>query len=194
MISLNNTQSAARKKHLFASISYGAPLLRIYVTLLTRKTKPSRYLALEPSRGVLKILRWSLSSQARKLSTLWMLSRAPRHRRQSLAVPNGNELRRPPTCPLKKLLNFSYWLFSCWPWKKWKWATQSLLILSLVSYNLTKARSHSRRKYSLISQQWHLRACASTLSLTLIWVYGGKQLLWWMKFRTFLEIARSWLG
>ena len=115
MISLNNTQSAARKKHLFASISYGAPLLRIYVTLLTRKTKPSRYLALEPSRGVLKILRWSLSSQARKLSTLSMLSLAPRHRRQRLAVPNGNELRRPPTCPLKKLLNFSYWLFSCWP-------------------------------------------------------------------------------
>ena len=146
MISLNNTQSAARRRHLFASISYGAPLLRIYVTLLTRKTKPSRYLALGPSRGVLKILRWSLSSQARKLSTLWMLSRAPRHRRQSLAVPNGNELHQPPTCPLKKLLNFSYWLFSCWPWKRSKWATLSLSILSLESYSWTRDRSHLHQK------------------------------------------------
>ena len=106
-------KSATRKRHLFVSTNYGAPLRKIYVTLLTRKTKLSPFLALVPSRGVRLILRWCLLFQVRNLSTHWMLSLAPKLPSQSLVGQNGKELPRPPSCLHKKLLNFSYWLFSC---------------------------------------------------------------------------------
>ena len=113
-ISRNSNQSAARKRHLFANISYGAPSPKMYVTLLTRKTKLSRFLALEPSQGVQLIHNWCLSSQVRSLSILSMLNLAPRLPNLSHVDPNGKELPRRRSSLRKKLLNFSYWLFSCW--------------------------------------------------------------------------------
>ena len=114
-ISHNSNQSAARKRHLFVNISYGAPSPKMYVTLLTRKTKLSRFLALEPSQGVQLIHNWCLSSQVRSLSILSMLNQAPRLLSLNHVDPNGKELPRRPSSLHKKLLNFSYWLFSCWP-------------------------------------------------------------------------------
>ena len=113
-INRNRNQSAARKRHLYASINYGAHSPKMYVTLLTRKTKLSRFLALEPSQGVQPIPNWCPLSQARNLSTLSMLNLAPRLPNQIHVDPNGKELPRRPSYLHKKLLNFSYWQFSCW--------------------------------------------------------------------------------
>ena len=107
-ISHNSNNQAARKRHFFANTNYGAPLRKIYVTLLTRKTKQYRFLDLVPSQEVLSIHSWCPLSQVRSLSLHLMLSLALRLPSQSHVVPNGKELPRLPSCLHKKLLNFSY--------------------------------------------------------------------------------------
>ena len=107
-ISHNSNQSAARKRHLYASTNYGAHSPKMYVTLLTRKTKLSRFLALEPSQGVQLIPNWCPLSQVRNLSTPSMLNLALKRPSLSHVDPNGKELPRRPSCLHKKLLNFSY--------------------------------------------------------------------------------------
>ena len=159
---------------------------------MTRKIKLYRFLALVPSQEAQLIHKWCPLSQARNLSIPLILSLATRLPSQSHADLNGKELPRPPSSLLKKLLNFSYWLFSCWLLKRWKWATQSLSILSLEGYNWIRVRSHLHRKYWLISRQQHLREWVNTQSLTLTWAWGGKLPLWWMKYHTNHETAHSW--